>query len=53
MDDENYLVNPNARQHLKAGLKAKSLDNVDKNESKSTNLENLSEYEKSETAFYQ
>ena len=29
MDDENYLVNPNARQHLKSGLEAKSLDNVD------------------------
>ena len=52
MDDENYLVNPNARQHLKAGLEAKSLAD-DKCETKAQNLENLSDYDKSTVAFYQ
>ena len=33
MDDENYLVNPNARKHLKAGLEAKALA-AEKKESK-------------------
>jgi hypothetical protein len=50
-DNENYLVNPNARVHLKAGLEAKSAA-LDKSEGCAQNLENLSDYDKSTVAYY-